>query len=167
MGSPKGLIIPGRRKRQRRKSVCDREGRQFICFQSYLLSEHDVTRNQITLRNETPSHLWIAGLVHLSNVGSLPIVDAVSLSAVAADHVEKIHRVKLRALLCRQPTAQKTPPACFCSVSPAEAPVKFPKRTGTRRVGRPAQEPQQKVHCYRLAADETREKQGLLGVWVK
>jgi len=101
MGSPKGLIIPGRRKRQRRKSVCDREGRQFICFQSYLLSEHDVTRNQITLRNETPSHLWIAGLVHLSNVGRLSIMDAVSLSGLAADNVKIIHCIKLRALLLR------------------------------------------------------------------
>jgi hypothetical protein len=95
MGGPNGSIVYGFRKRCWWKAICYRQGSQLIRFQSYFLSEHDVARRQITFWHETPSHLWVAGLVHLSNVGSSSIVDAVSLSGLAADNIEKIHRIKL------------------------------------------------------------------------
>jgi hypothetical protein len=149
MGAPKRSMIYGFGKRSWRKSVCDCQRCQLICLQSYLLCEHDVTRHQIAFGHETPSHLRIAGLVHLSNVGRVAIKDAVSFAGAAADNVEEIHRVKLRALFLRKPMPQEAHPRRFSSVSPADRSVKSPERARTRRIGRPAQEAQQKVHWYR------------------
>jgi hypothetical protein len=127
----------GRRNRSWRKSVCHRQSGQLIRFEGYLLSEHDITRHQIAFGDETPSHLWIAGLIDLANVCRLPIVDAVSFAGIAADNIEKSLSVKLRALLLRQPTSQETPTTGFCGVAPADGPVKSKKRTRIRRAGRP------------------------------
>jgi hypothetical protein len=57
--------------------------------------------------------------------------------------------------------------ALASAVFPADRSVKSPERAGTRRIGRPVKKAQQKIHRYRLAADEAREKQGLFGAWVK
>jgi hypothetical protein len=69
---------------------------------------------------------------------------------LAADDVEKIHRIKLRALLGGKPTSQETPSSRFRGVPPPKDPVKFPERAGPRRARRPANKADQKVHrcCF-------------------
>jgi len=143
MGAPKRSMLSGLGNRSWRKLVCHRQGSQFVRFKSYFLSEHDVTRHQIAFGHETPSHLGIAGFVHLSNVGRLAIEDAVPFTGVTADDVKKIHRVKLRALLLRQPTPKEAPPTGLRAIAAADGPVKSKKRTRICRASRPAPKNQQ------------------------
>ena len=82
-----------------RKSFCHCECSDLICFQSYLLSEHDIAGHQIAFWYETVSHYRTADFVDFFYVGFRRVVDAIPLGRVAADDIEKVTRIKLRQLL--------------------------------------------------------------------
>ena len=57
------VCTSGRAPRTWRKSVCHHQGSEFIGFQTYLLSEHDIARHKIAFWYETVSHYRTANLV--------------------------------------------------------------------------------------------------------
>jgi hypothetical protein len=86
-------------------------------------------------------------------------VDAVSLACAAADDIEKITASNFAH--CPAVNQRRKRRVALASA------VSLPDRAGTRRISSPAQEAQQKVHRYRLAANQTWEKQTLFGVRIK
>jgi hypothetical protein len=59
-----------------------------IRLQGNLLSEHDVARDQIANGRKTPANLGATIGVDLMHVWRGPVVNTISLSTIAAGHVE-------------------------------------------------------------------------------
>ena len=78
-----------------------RQHGEFVRFQSNLLGEHDVARDQTTKGHKTPANFGATSGVDLTHVRHDAIVDTVTLSAVAADNIEISFGVKLGALFGR------------------------------------------------------------------
>jgi hypothetical protein len=72
-----------------------------IGFERYLLSQHDVPRDEIVVWDKTPSHEWTAGIVEFVYVRRGAVADPVFLSAVATNDFKLSFGIELRALLRR------------------------------------------------------------------
>src|SRR5712675_1222387 len=81
------------------KLVGYRQRAVFARLQGDFLSKHHIACGQTAIRHKTPTRLGMSRIVHLVHVHTRTMVDAVSLSAVAADDIEIAFSIKLRALL--------------------------------------------------------------------
>ena len=88
-----------------RKSFCHRKCGLLICFESYLLSKHNIARHEVAFWDETVATEGPANFIQLFNVCCSSIVNPIPLVSVAADDVEKVECIKLRQLLGGKPSA--------------------------------------------------------------
>src|SRR6185437_8583341 len=107
------------------------------CFQSDLLREHHVARDQAARWHEAPPHFRPTDIIQFVDVGHGPFVDAIALSAVRADDVEIAVGLELRALPRREPFAQKPQAARFARVLNPTLSVERPQTVETRAFRRP------------------------------
>jgi len=94
-----GITTSGRTSPLRHKSVCHCERSKLVCFESDLLSQHDIAGHQIAVWYETVAHYRTADFVEFFYVRHVRVVDAIPLGCVAADDIEKVTCIKLRQLL--------------------------------------------------------------------
>jgi hypothetical protein len=100
-------------RRGRRKLIGHRKRSTFTCFQSNLLSKHDVARYQRGRGHKAPPTFCSAIFADFLHVGGHSEMDAVLLSSRRAAHVEISESVKLIALLRRQPSPEQPKSAGF------------------------------------------------------
>ena len=72
-----------------------------IRFERDLLSEHDITGDEVDVWDKAPTHAGNAGMVKFIYVRRRAVTNPVFLSAVATDDVEVSFCIELRALLRR------------------------------------------------------------------
>ena len=72
-----------------------------IRFECDLLSEHDITGDEVDVRDKAPTDAGNTGIVEFIYVRGYAVTNPVFLSAVATSDVEVSFCIKLRALLRR------------------------------------------------------------------
>jgi hypothetical protein len=123
--------MPSPTSRKRRELVRHRKCGVFARLESYLLSEHHVSRHQRSERHNTPTGQRDTVLPQLLNVASGAKMNAVLFPAGAADHVKIAKRIELGALLGRQPGSEKPQPSHCWIVRLTSPPIQPAERLST------------------------------------
>ncbi|WP_298260617.1 hypothetical protein [Bradyrhizobium sp.] len=93
------LVVAARRlSGGRAKLVRLRESHTFKGFQRNFLGQHDVARNQATIRYHAPTYFWRAVLGQFQDIRANSKLDPIFLAAFTADDVEMTLRVELGKL---------------------------------------------------------------------
>lgn len=69
-----------------------------ICFERDFLSQHDVARHEIAVRDKAPADAGKAGIIKFFYIRGGAVADPVSLSAMATGDLEAFVCIELRAL---------------------------------------------------------------------
>lgn len=118
----------------RRNPVGKRKDGHFVGFERDFLGEHDIAGRQSAFGNETPAGLRLSGFIDLHNITQGTIVNSISAAGVRASDFEITFGIELRALIGRQPFAQKTTRPRFRSTFFEEATIKRTQGMQTRPV---------------------------------
>jgi hypothetical protein len=75
------------------------QGTLLECLKGYFLREHHVTGDQRPIRHKTPTHFETTAVIELVHIHGSAIVNTISSSGIASDHIEVPFRVELFALM--------------------------------------------------------------------
>ena len=101
------LQLPRRFVRPGRNLLATANVPLLVCLQGDLLSKHDISDYQPTERDETQAHPGPSGIVQFMYVWHHFAIDSISLSAIAADHIERSGAIELQSLGWRKPISHK------------------------------------------------------------